>query len=75
MPVGTAPQVGALARQLPPGEFYFPLGVAQEALRNETMFNVIDLQSRWEVDRIPPSQAPPACALEGSPGGPSAARV
>jgi len=48
----TAPQLGALAQQLPPGEFYFPLEAAQEALRNETMFNVIDLQGGWKVDCI-----------------------
>lgn len=50
-PTGEA-QLRELARRLPADQFYVPLETAQEALREETMFNVIDLAGGWKVDCI-----------------------
>lgn len=48
----TPAQLDALAALLPDTDFYFPLEAAREALRQETMFNVIDLAGGWKVDCI-----------------------
>ena len=48
----TFPQLRTLLSALPPDEFYAPLEAASEALRDETMFNLIDLRSGWKVDCI-----------------------
>lgn len=48
----TLPQLRDLMGALPPDEFYALLEAATEALRDETMFNLIDLQSGWKVDCI-----------------------
>ena len=48
----TPAQLRALIAALPPDEFYASLDAATEALRDETMFNLIDLQSGWKVDCI-----------------------
>ena len=48
----TEAQLREFARQLPADRFYVPLEAAQEALRQETMFNVIDLVGGWKIDLI-----------------------
>jgi hypothetical protein len=48
----TAPQLADLIRGLPREIYYVDEGAALEALRNESLFNVIDVASGWKVDVI-----------------------
>jgi hypothetical protein len=48
----TAEQLRTLLRGLPPGEYYSDEAAALEALRAESLFNVIDLDTGWKIDFI-----------------------
>lgn len=39
-------------RELDPDRFYVDPDVARDALRRRSMFNVIDMNTAWKVDRI-----------------------
>jgi len=45
-------QLRALVSGLPTGEYYVELDAALNALRRESMFNVIDLATGWKIDLI-----------------------
>ncbi len=45
-------QVQAFVALLPRDEYYVDAGAAQEAIRSEGQFNVIDLRTGWKVDLI-----------------------
>jgi hypothetical protein len=42
----------AVVRALPSSEYYADEDAAMEALRLETMFNVVDLETGWKIDLI-----------------------
>ncbi len=48
----TTEQVRQLAGLLPEDEYYFDIDDALEAVRRQSMFNVIDLQTGWKLDFI-----------------------
>ncbi|HTS88978.1 MAG TPA: nucleotidyl transferase AbiEii/AbiGii toxin family protein [Gemmatimonadales bacterium] len=48
----TAQQLQALLRRLPPSQYYADEGAALEALRHESQFNVVDLDTGWKIDFI-----------------------
>ena len=48
----TADKLAILIATLPPSEYYAELDAALEALRHESMFNVIDLKTGWKIDLI-----------------------
>jgi hypothetical protein len=48
----TAAQLHALVAQLPPAEYYVDTDAALDALRHESLFNVVDLETGWKVDFI-----------------------
>jgi hypothetical protein len=48
----TAAQLEKFVGTLPPGQFYADLDTALEAQHQESMFNVIDLDSGWKIDLI-----------------------
>lgn len=48
-----ASQLRALVRELPRDRFYVAEEAAMEALRHESLFNVIDMVTGWKVDLIP----------------------
>jgi len=43
----------ALLASLPEGRFYFSEAAALDALRRESLFNVIDNETGWKVDVVP----------------------
>ena len=45
-------QLRVFVRALPPAEYYADEEAAMEALRLETMFNVVDLATGWKVDLV-----------------------
>ena len=48
----TPDQLTMLVSLLPPGQYYADLDAATEALKQQSMFNVIDLATGWKVDFI-----------------------
>lgn len=48
----TAAQLHALIAQLPPTEYYADTDAALDALRHESLFNVVDLETGWKMDFI-----------------------
>lgn len=48
----TAAQLHALVAQLPPAEYYVDTDAALDALRHESLFNVVDLETGWKMDFI-----------------------
>jgi hypothetical protein len=48
----TAPQLRALVESLPTGDYYMELDAALEALKQTSMFNIIDQRSGWKIDLI-----------------------
>jgi hypothetical protein len=48
----TPAKLEALARQLPPEEYYLDLSAALDAHRQQSLFNVIDLATGWKIDLI-----------------------
>jgi hypothetical protein len=48
----TAPQLDAFLASVDPNEFYVSAEAAREALQNNSMFNLIDLESGWKADLI-----------------------
>lgn len=48
----TPGKLESLARELPTGEYYVDLNAALEALRRQSLFNVIDLKTGWKIDLI-----------------------
>ena len=53
-----AAHLRALVRSLPAERFYASEEAAVEALRFDTQFNVIDMQTGWKVDLIPRKRRP-----------------
>jgi hypothetical protein len=51
-----APALRALVRSLPEERFYVSEEAAMEALRYETQFNVLDMDTGWKIDLIPRKQ-------------------
>jgi hypothetical protein len=49
---GTAAQLRTFVQSLPSEEYYADLDAALEALRRESVFNVIDLTTGWKIDLI-----------------------
>jgi hypothetical protein len=47
-----APQLRAFIERLPATEYYAELDTALEALRRQSMFNIIDLLTGWKIDMI-----------------------
>jgi hypothetical protein len=47
-----ANQLHRLAESLPVAEYYFDLAAALDALKRESLFNVIDQKTGWKVDMI-----------------------
>jgi hypothetical protein len=54
----SAATLSALIRSLPDERFYASEEAALEALRHESLFNVIDMVTGWKVDLIPRKQRP-----------------
>ena len=48
----TAAQLRTFTANLPDGEYYVDSDAALKALKRESMFNVIDLESGWKIDLI-----------------------
>jgi len=48
----TASQLRTLVHSLPESEYYADLDAALEALRRDSLFNVIDLTTGWKIDLI-----------------------
>jgi hypothetical protein len=48
----THAQLKALAQALPEAEYYVDLTAALEALKRQSMFNVIDIGSGWKIDFV-----------------------
>src|SRR6266851_424385 len=48
----SAGQLRTLVQGLPPDEYYADLEAALEALKRESLFNIIDLKTGWKVDLI-----------------------
>jgi uncharacterized nucleotidyltransferase DUF6036 len=48
----TPAQIRALVRGLPSNEYYADLEAALEALKRQSLFNVIDLATGWKIDLI-----------------------
>jgi hypothetical protein len=48
----TPAQLRAFVGSLPHGEYYADLDAALEAQKQESMFNIIDLESGWKIDLI-----------------------
>jgi hypothetical protein len=48
----TPAQLRTFVGSLPSGEYYADLETALEAVKRESMFNVIDLESGWKIDLI-----------------------
>jgi hypothetical protein len=47
------PRTRALVAALPPERFYVSEDAALDAIRCESLFNVIDLETGWKVDLVP----------------------
>jgi hypothetical protein len=50
--VATPEQLRTFVQSLPRSEYYADIDAALEAHKNESMFNVIDMQSGWKIDLI-----------------------
>jgi hypothetical protein len=49
---GILDQLVRLRALLPESEYYLDLSAAQDALRRESQFNIVDLTSGWKIDLI-----------------------
>ena len=50
--------VEALVEAFPPDRFYVSADAARDAVRHQTLFHVIDMESGWKVDFVPRKRRP-----------------